>query len=153
MPYIGTCFRFYTQLRVQKQNKAFAYRIYSHFTQQCKWIQVPKYFFMNQFPSILYFLRAFFCNQICFVLFMSLTFNTSCKMMKSSLTDKIGQHRWTQKWHIRFKVEPWIIHLSWSLWFYFWSFCFCSDYFLGGNNGCQNFLIKTNYKSNCAIST
>ena len=35
MPYIGTCFRFYTQMRVQKQNKAFAYRIYSHFTQQC----------------------------------------------------------------------------------------------------------------------
>ena len=31
MPYIGTCFRFYTQMRVQK--KAFAYRIYSHFTQ------------------------------------------------------------------------------------------------------------------------
>ena len=35
MPYIGTCFRFYTQMRVQKNNKAFAYRIYSHFTQQC----------------------------------------------------------------------------------------------------------------------
>jgi hypothetical protein len=33
MPYIGTCFRFYTQMRVQ--TKAFAYRIYSHFTQQC----------------------------------------------------------------------------------------------------------------------
>ena len=35
MPYIGTCFRFYMQMRVQKNNKAFAYRIYSHFTQQC----------------------------------------------------------------------------------------------------------------------
>ena len=35
MPYIGTCFRFYTQMRVQTKNKAFAYRIYSHFTQQC----------------------------------------------------------------------------------------------------------------------
>ena len=35
MPYIGTCFRFYMQMRVQKTNKAFAYRIYSHFTQQC----------------------------------------------------------------------------------------------------------------------
>ena len=35
MPYIGTCFRFYTQMRVQKKTKAFAYRIYSHFTQQC----------------------------------------------------------------------------------------------------------------------
>ena len=35
MPYIGTCFRFYTQMRVEKRNKAFAYRIYSHFTQQC----------------------------------------------------------------------------------------------------------------------
>ena len=35
MPYIGTCFRFYTQMRVQKNSKAFAYRIYSHFTQQC----------------------------------------------------------------------------------------------------------------------
>ena len=35
MPYIGTCFRFYTQMQVQKNNKAFAYRIYSHFTQQC----------------------------------------------------------------------------------------------------------------------
>ena len=32
--YKGTCFRFYTQRRVEK-NKAFAYRIYSHFTQQC----------------------------------------------------------------------------------------------------------------------
>ena len=30
--YIGTCFRFYTQMRVEK--KTFAYRIYSHFTQQ-----------------------------------------------------------------------------------------------------------------------
>ena len=36
MPYIGTCFRFYTQMRVQKKkNKSFAYRIYSHFSQQC----------------------------------------------------------------------------------------------------------------------
>ena len=34
MPYIGTCFRFYTQMRVEKK-KAFAYRIYSQFTQQC----------------------------------------------------------------------------------------------------------------------
>ena len=33
--YIGTCFRFYTQMRVEKKDKAFAYRIYSHFTQQC----------------------------------------------------------------------------------------------------------------------
>ena len=46
--HIGTCFRFYTQmLYIQaivldfirkcrwKKNKAFAYRIYSHFTQQC----------------------------------------------------------------------------------------------------------------------
>ena len=32
---VGTCFRFYTQMRVEKTNKAFAYRIYSHFTQQC----------------------------------------------------------------------------------------------------------------------
>ena len=31
---IGTCFRFYTQKRVEKKTKAFAYRIYSHFTQQ-----------------------------------------------------------------------------------------------------------------------
>ena len=35
MPSIGTCFRFYTQMRVEKTNKAFAYKIYSHFTQQC----------------------------------------------------------------------------------------------------------------------
>ena len=35
MPSIGTCFRFYTQMRVEKTHKAFAYRIYSHFTQQC----------------------------------------------------------------------------------------------------------------------
>ena len=34
MPYIGTCFRFYMQMRVENINKAFAYRIYSHFTQQ-----------------------------------------------------------------------------------------------------------------------
>ena len=33
--HIGTCFRFYTQMRVEKKNKAFAYKIYSHFTQQC----------------------------------------------------------------------------------------------------------------------
>ena len=33
--HIGTCFRFYTQMQVEKKNKAFAYRIYSHFTQQC----------------------------------------------------------------------------------------------------------------------
>ena len=32
--YIGTCFRFYTQMQVEK--KAFAYRIYGHFTQQCR---------------------------------------------------------------------------------------------------------------------
>ena len=31
---IGTCFRFYMQMRVEKKTKAFAYRIYSHFTQQ-----------------------------------------------------------------------------------------------------------------------
>ena len=31
----GTCFRFYMQMRVEKTHKAFAYRIYSHFTQQC----------------------------------------------------------------------------------------------------------------------
>ena len=35
MPYIGTCCRFYTHMQVQKKHKAFAYRIYSHFTQQC----------------------------------------------------------------------------------------------------------------------
>ena len=29
------CFRFYTQMRVEINNKAFAYKIYSHFTQQC----------------------------------------------------------------------------------------------------------------------
>ena len=33
--YICTWFRFYTQMRVEKPPKAFAYRIYSHFTQQC----------------------------------------------------------------------------------------------------------------------
>ena len=33
--HIGTCFRFYTQMRVEKNKKAFAYRIYSRFTQQC----------------------------------------------------------------------------------------------------------------------
>ena len=27
MPYIGACFRFYTQIRVEKKNKAFAYRV------------------------------------------------------------------------------------------------------------------------------
>ena len=27
MPYTGTCFRFYTQMRVEKKNKAFAYRV------------------------------------------------------------------------------------------------------------------------------
>ena len=35
MPSIGTCFRFYKQMQVEKKNKAFAYKIYSHFTQQC----------------------------------------------------------------------------------------------------------------------
>ena len=34
--HIGTCFRFYTQMRVEKKTKAFAYKIYSHFTQQCR---------------------------------------------------------------------------------------------------------------------
>ena len=33
--YLGTCFRFYTQMRVENPPKAFAYRIYSNFTQQC----------------------------------------------------------------------------------------------------------------------
>ena len=48
---IGTCFRFYMQMRLdiqalvldfirkcgwKKKNKAFAYRIYSHLTQQCR---------------------------------------------------------------------------------------------------------------------
>ena len=32
---IGTCFRFYMQMRVENNNKTFAYRIYSHLTQQC----------------------------------------------------------------------------------------------------------------------
>ena len=32
-------------------------------------------------------------NQICFVLFMSLTSNTSCKMMKSSLAENIDELR------------------------------------------------------------
>ena len=27
MPYIGTCFRFYTQMWVENNNKAFAYRV------------------------------------------------------------------------------------------------------------------------------
>ena len=35
MPSIGTCFKFYTEMRVDQKNKAFAYRSYSHFTQQC----------------------------------------------------------------------------------------------------------------------
>ena len=33
--YIGTWFTFYSQIGVENKNKAFAYRIYSHFTQQC----------------------------------------------------------------------------------------------------------------------
>ena len=33
--HIGTCFRFYSQKRVEKKTKVFAYKIYSHFTQQC----------------------------------------------------------------------------------------------------------------------
>ena len=37
--YIGTCFRFHTQMRVEKK-KAFAYRIYSHFTQQCPGLNI-----------------------------------------------------------------------------------------------------------------
>ena len=32
---IRTCFRFHMQMRVEKKPNAFAYRIYSHFTQQC----------------------------------------------------------------------------------------------------------------------
>ena len=35
---IGTCFRFYMQMRVEKNPKAFAYRTYSHFTQQCTYM-------------------------------------------------------------------------------------------------------------------
>ena len=41
MPSLGTCFRFYTQMRVEKK-KAFAYRIHSHFTQQCESNQQEK---------------------------------------------------------------------------------------------------------------
>ena len=35
MPYISTCFRFYMQLQVENNNKAFTYRTYSHFTHHC----------------------------------------------------------------------------------------------------------------------
>jgi hypothetical protein len=34
---IGTFIRFYIQMQVQIKNKAFAYRFYRPFTQQCKW--------------------------------------------------------------------------------------------------------------------
>ena len=37
---IDTCFRFYTQMRVEKKHKTFAYKIYSHFTQQCNCFHV-----------------------------------------------------------------------------------------------------------------
>ena len=32
MHYIGKCFSFFTQMQVERQNKVFAYRIYSYFT-------------------------------------------------------------------------------------------------------------------------
>ena len=44
---IGTCFRFYMQMQVEKTNKAFAYKIYSHFTQQCGLFSCH---FSNHFP-------------------------------------------------------------------------------------------------------
>ena len=59
--YIGTCFRFYTQMQVEK--KAFAYRIFSHFTQQCmsKIIRIFLNFFVEeyQFRSTILFMIFF----------------------------------------------------------------------------------------------
>ena len=42
--HIGTCFRFYTQMRMEKKTKAFAYRIYSHFTKQCSPLSAYPFF-------------------------------------------------------------------------------------------------------------
>ena len=39
---IGTFIRFYIQMRVQIKNKAFAYRFYRPFTQQCRYSSTPK---------------------------------------------------------------------------------------------------------------
>ena len=36
------------------------------------------------------------------------TLDTSCRLIKNSLTEKIGNHRWTKSWQVRFKVNPWI---------------------------------------------
>ena len=48
---IGTFIRFYIQMRVQIKNKAFAYRFYRPFTQQCRHYIIYKYLicYVNSF--------------------------------------------------------------------------------------------------------
>ena len=55
--HIGTCFRFYTQMQVEKKTKAFAYKIYSHFTQHCMFCQLSK-------AQTIYFLSLYRCTEV-----------------------------------------------------------------------------------------
>ena len=50
--HIGTCFRFYTQMQVEKKKKkAFAYKIYSHFTQQCRQLHLGNFWLAEKWTK------------------------------------------------------------------------------------------------------
>ena len=97
-------------------------------------------------------------NQICFALFLSLTFGTSFIFAKKTPC-KMGF------WYLSHRDDIFVSKLSLesSIHFYHSGFIFqvfvfvmvkCSNLvFFGANNVYQNFHIKKNYKSNWAIST
>jgi hypothetical protein len=114
-------------------------------------------------------------NQIYLVTFFFHTLNTSCRMVKTSLPEKIGKYRWTQRWHIPFKVDPWfflffLILSGFVLNFLGWGcviftenipLCYCLQSVLlktwifsvtKDNNGVQIFPIYPNNNSMSAIS-
>ena len=96
-------------------------------------------------------------------------------MVKTSLAEKIGKYRYTQRWHIPFKDDPWFFLFFLICLVLFWIFydevawfsqkifrfvIVCSLFFqqdpffsaTKDNNGVQIFLIYPNNNSMCAIS-
>ena len=77
-------------MRVEKQNKAFAYRIYSHFTQQCT--PVISVSDRRKKEQNHYYTRVIFtfCPNV------HLLFNAAVKA--TSIKDQTGNFNWSEKW-------------------------------------------------------
>ena len=59
----------------------------------------------KHFTCLLHYHLKLYGNQVRLRTYLSLTFNTSCRMMKNSLVEKIGEHRQPQRWHIKLTPE------------------------------------------------